>query len=90
MKNALEQTREQARGMLEVVDKLSEEEVIEHYSNHDSSGHGEAIIDIMLEKTSTPQDEREVDRNRQDAQPRHVGSTLCKDVMRSRGEDGRL
>ena len=28
MKNALEQTREQSRGMLEVVEKMSEEEII--------------------------------------------------------------
>ena len=59
MKNALEQTREQSRGMLEVVEKMSEEEIIEHNSNHDGPNYGETIIELMMEKSATPEEERE-------------------------------
>jgi hypothetical protein len=59
MKNALEQTREQSRGMLEVVEKMSEEEIIEHNGNHDSTNYGETIIELMMEKSATPDEEKE-------------------------------
>ena len=59
MKNALEQTRRQSRGMLEVVEKLTEEEVIEFYSHNNCEFYGEAIIDLMMNVTQTPAEERE-------------------------------
>ena len=48
MKNALEQTREQSRGMLEVAEKMSEEEIIQHNVNHDGFTYGESIIELMI------------------------------------------
>ena len=58
MKNALEQTRRQSRGMLEVVEKLTEEEVIEFYSLNNCEYYGEAIIDLMMNVTQTAAEER--------------------------------
>lgn len=59
MKNALEQTRVQSRGMLEAVEKLTEPEIIELHSNDDYQSYGEAIIDKMLEKSSVAPSERD-------------------------------
>ena len=64
-KNALEQTREQSRGMLEVVEKMTEEEIIQHKSSRasmltSSEGftYGESIIDLMMEKSGTAEEEK--------------------------------
>ena len=59
MKNALEQTREQSRGMLEVVEKMSEEEVIQHNVNNDGFTCGESIIELMMVKSGTADEEKE-------------------------------
>ena len=49
-----------ARGMLEAVDKLTEEEIFELHSNDNYQSYGEAIIDKMLEKSSVAPIEREI------------------------------
>ena len=66
MKNALEQTREQSRGMLEVVEKMTEEEIIQHncsrasmLTSSEGFTYGESIIDLMMEKSGTAAEEKE-------------------------------
>ena len=77
MKNALEQTRAQSRGMLEAVEKMTEEEVIEYHVNNECSSHGEGIIDMMMKKSTMPPEERGKWKGIADTLNRDMWAILC-------------
>ena len=77
MKNALEQTRAQSRHMLEAVEKMTEEEVIEHHLNNKCSSHGEAVIDMMMKNATMPPEEIGRWKGIADALNRDMWAILC-------------
>ena len=77
MRNALEQTRAQSRGMLEAVEKITEEEVIEYHLNNGCSSHGEAIIDMITNTSTMPPEERGKWKGIADTLNRDMWAILC-------------
>ena len=77
MKNAVKQTRAKSRSMLESVEKMTEEEVIEYHLNNVCSSHGEAIVDMIMNKSTMPPEERGKWKGIADTLNRDMWAILC-------------